>query len=328
MLHMRIIAPSQLADRVLAMLADHPSVTNLVRLAGAARKPHGDVLLCDVAREDASVILAELRRLRVDEVGSIAVEAIQVSLSAAADHAEEVAVGSPGDAVVWEEVETQTASSAELTLGLVLLMVLATVIAAAGILTDSVVLIIGAMVVGPEFGPLAGVCVAIIERRSDLALRSVQALLVGFPVAIAGAFVVVEGLRAAGLTPDTLERTQTMFISHPDAYTVLVALLAGLAGMLSLTTAKSGALIGVLISVTTIPAAANIAVAAAYRDWTELGGASLQLGLNLACIVLAGIATLAIQRFAFYRRVSRLLASRARRQRQLDRASRGAKPEP
>ena len=40
--------------------------------------------------------------------------------------------------------------------------------------------------------------------------------------------------------------------------------------MLSLSTAKSGALIGVLISVTTIPAAANIGVAAAYQDWDEL----------------------------------------------------------
>jgi hypothetical protein len=64
----------------------------------------------------------------------------------------------------------------------------------------------------------------------------------------------------------------------------------------SLTSAKSGALIGVLVSVVTIPAAANIGVAAAYADWEEFGGALGQLSINLPTIVLAGITTLYIQR--------------------------------
>jgi uncharacterized membrane protein len=86
---------------------------------------------------------------------------------------------------------------------------------------------------------------------------------------------------------------------------VLVALLAGAAGALSLSTSKSGALVGVLISVTTIPAAANVGVASAYRDWNEVGGAAGQLALNLVCIVTAVVATLSLQRW-FYRRRRRL----------------------
>ena len=68
--------------------------------------------------------------------------------------------------------------------------------------------------------------------------------------------------------------------------------------MLSLTSAKSGALIGVLISVTTIPAAANIGVAFALADWSEWRGAMAQLAVNLTAIVLAGVVTLSIQRRA------------------------------
>jgi hypothetical protein len=71
--------------------------------------------------------------------------------------------------------------------------------------------------------------------------------------------------------------------------------------MLSLSTAKSGALIGVLISVTTIPAAANIGVSAAYRDWDSFGGSVAQLGINLTSVLVAGTTVLAIQR-ALYRR--------------------------
>ena len=85
-------------------------------------------------------------------------------------------------------------------------------------------------------------------------------------------------------------------------YSFLIALLAGVAGMLSLSTSKSSALVGVLISVTTIPAAANVGVAAAYGDWSECRGALLQLAINLGTIVLAGIATLSVQRAAFVRR--------------------------
>ena len=72
--------------------------------------------------------------------------------------------------------------------------------------------------------------------------------------------------------------------------------------MLSLSTAKSGALIGVLISVTTIPAAANIGVAAAYQDWESWRGSIEQLAINLASIVAAGTAVLAAQRALYLRR--------------------------
>ena len=86
-----------------------------------------------------------------------------------------------------------------------------------------------------------------------------------------------------------------------------MAFVAGTAGILSLTNAKSGALIGVLISVTTIPAASNIGVAAAYGDWSEASGAAGQLAINLTSIVLAGVLTLFIQRrYYVARRVKHL----------------------
>jgi uncharacterized hydrophobic protein (TIGR00271 family) len=164
------------------------------------------------------------------------------------------------------------------------------------------------MVVGPEFGPLAALCVALVQRRAAMAARSAAALAVGFPLGIAVAFILVLILRAAGPAPDVLTaqgQAATFFISHPDVYSVLVALLAGVAGLLSLTTAKSGALLGVLISVTTIPAAANVGVAAAYADWQQARGALAQLALNVACIVIAGAMTLAAQRLGFRRRLRR-----------------------
>jgi uncharacterized hydrophobic protein (TIGR00271 family) len=306
--HLRLVVPEQQTDGVLAELGRSPAVIDLVRLPGASIKPPGDVVLCDVAREEVSVVVDQLTKLGVDTAGSISIEDVDTVISAEASRAAQAASGSPADAVVWEEVEAKTSESAELSISFVAFMVLATLIAAIGILTDSQILIIGAMVVGPEFGPLAGLCVALVQRRLELARRSAMALLVGFPVAIAVTFLVVLILRATGTAPDAIaaqDRPATFFIAHPDTYSVLVALLAGVAGLLSLTTAKSGALLGVLISVTTIPAAANVGVAAAYADWSEVRGALSQLVINLTCIVAGGVATLSVQRLGFARRLRR-----------------------
>jgi uncharacterized hydrophobic protein (TIGR00271 family) len=298
-IHLRIVAPEEVAHRALEVLDASPAVLNIVHLHGVARKPDGDVILCDVAREEASVIIGDLKELDIPRVGSIAVEEVDTAISDAAVEAEKAAPGLPSDAVVWEEVEQRTSENTELSVGFVLFMVLAMQIGAVGILLDQPILIVGAMVVGPEFGPLAGLSVAIVQRRPEFARRSLMALGVGFPIGIVMALAVTLFYKWTGLAPDdfsTATHNLTGFISNPDFFSFTVAFAAGIVGMLSLTNAKSGALIGVLISVTTIPAASNIGVAAAYDDWGQAGGAAAQLGINLTTIVLAGVLTLYVQR--------------------------------
>jgi uncharacterized hydrophobic protein (TIGR00271 family) len=174
-----------------------------------------------------------------------------------------------------------------------------------GIFQDSPILIVGAMVVGPEFGPLAGICVALVEGRRRLALRSLRALAVGFPVAILVTYGASQLLRISDVTAENFSPgsdSLARVIASPDFYAFFVAFCAGVAGMLSLTAAKSSVLIGVLISVTTIPAAANIAVSAAYSDWGDCRGSLAQLGLNLGTLLVAGTLTLAIQGRVLVRR--------------------------
>jgi uncharacterized hydrophobic protein (TIGR00271 family) len=298
MVHLRIVAPEDLAHQALELLCREDSVVNVVHLHHAARKPEGDVILCDVAREDASVIIGDLKELEIQVHGSIAVEEIDSAISDAFEKAEKAAPGLPSDAVVWEEVQSRTSEQTELSVSFVAFMVLAMQIAAVGLVLDQPILIVGAMVVGPEFGPLAGIAVAIVHLQGQLARRSLAALAVGFPVGVGLAMVSTLILAAAGPFPDSLpaERPLTEFVSSPDFLSFFVAVVAGAAGVLSLTSAKSGALIGVLISVTTIPAAANIGVAAAYGEWGDAGGAAGQLSLNLLGIVAAGVVTLFVQR--------------------------------
>src|SRR5215208_2382956 len=163
MYHLRIVAPPNRSPDVCELLETADSVVNVIFLEGAAKDPAGDVIMADVAREDASVIISDLKELGLEEDGSIALESIDTALSKRADEAEKAAKGAPSDAVIWEQVEFRTSEEATLSATYLAFISIATLIASVGLLLDSPILIVGAMVVGPEFGPIAGVCVGLVE---------------------------------------------------------------------------------------------------------------------------------------------------------------------
>ncbi|MFF4343307.1 DUF389 domain-containing protein [Kitasatospora sp. NPDC001540] len=303
MLQLRLIVPPDLRAQVLERLDARVGVAHLAVLPGGAVRPAGDLVLCDVAREAADELLGELRGLGLAERGAISVDQVGLTLSRAADRAEREAPGEGVDALVWEEVSEVVQEESTLSWVFLALLTVATMLAACGVVLDSAVLIVGAMAVGPEFGPLAGFCVAVVQRRARPALRSLLALAVGFAVAMALTVGFSLLMDALGLFSDAkfaAQRPNTSFIWQPDAMSFVVAFLAGIAGLLSLTSAKASALVGVAISVTTVPAAANAAVAVAYGEYAQGWGSAVQLALNLSGIVLAGVLTLLVQHSAWH----------------------------
>lgn len=304
MLHLRLIVPAHHTDEVLRLLESTVGVTHLVVLSGAARDPQGDVVMCDVAREAGDGLLARLRAMELDRTGSIAIENIDLSLSHRADRAEDEAPGEGADAVLWESLADATHEESTLSATYLAFLTVATMIAACGVVLDNAILIVGAMAVGPEFGPLAGICTALVRRAPRLAWRSLVALLVGFVVAMAvtvGFSLFMDAVGLFHIEDLDAARPNTHFIYRPDWFSFVVAVLAGIAGVLSLTSAKSGALVGVAISVTTVPAAANAAVALGYQEYGQAWHSMEQLLLNLAGIVLAGTLTLAAQKLLWAR---------------------------
>ncbi|MEU1424271.1 DUF389 domain-containing protein [Kitasatospora sp. NPDC086009] len=302
MLHLRLIVPHDLRKAVLDSLDGFVGVTHVVVLPDAAVRPAGDVVLCDVARESADEVLGALRETGLSERGAISAEEVALTLSAAADEAERLAPGEGADALVWEAVSEITHEESTLTAVYLAFLTVATMLAACGAVLDSAILVVGAMAVGPEFGPLAGFCVALVQRRARPALRSLNALVAGFAVAMALTVLFSLLMDALGLFSQAAfdgARPNTSFIWQPDATSFVVALLAGVAGLLSLTSAKAGMLVGVAISVTTVPAAANAAVALGYGDLNQFWGSSWQLLVNMLGIVVAGVLTLLVQQGAW-----------------------------
>ncbi|MFJ8143714.1 DUF389 domain-containing protein [Streptomyces sp. NPDC096048] len=297
--HLRLITPADRTDAVVHLIDRTVGTAHLVVIPGCARDPEGDIVMCDVAREAGDELISRLRALGIDSCGAIIAGNLDLSLSERADKAERDAPGEPADAVLWEQLEEATHEESTLSVTYVAFITLATMIAACGVVLDNAILIVGAMAVGPEFGPLAGICTAIVQRAPRLALRSAIALLVGFAAAMsvtAGFSLFMDAVDLFSEAQLEAERPNTEFIYAPDWFSFVVAILAGTAGTLSLTSAKSGALVGVAISVTTVPAAANAAVALVYDDTHQAWRSTEQLLLNLFAIILAGTLTLLVQK--------------------------------
>lgn len=311
MLHLRISAPARLSDAVVEVLSDDPAVSSLGAVRGGSIHPPGDLIYADVAREAANDIIDRLRELGVHKEGSVHVERVGAWFSQGGFEAEQRAPGSSADSVVWADVTHRAYEDSELNWTYATFMILATLIAGIAIILDSQILVIGAMVLGPEFGAIAALGVALVRRRGALLTLAARTLVIGFAVAILSTTVAALFGRALGwvtLAHVTAPRPATAFIYAPDKWSFIVAVIAAAAGVLSLTSARVGGLSGVFISVTTVPAAGNVGIGLAFGAWDEVRGSSLQLLINLSGMALAGWATLAVQQEVW----SRVSAHRAR----------------
>jgi uncharacterized hydrophobic protein (TIGR00271 family) len=163
------------------------------------------------------------------------------------------------------------------------------------------------MVVGPEYGAIMSLAFGVTRHDSARVLGSAAALAAGFTLAVAAARLLALMIRGAGIEPRLYAlgiRPVSDLINTPNWFSFIVAALAGVVGVVSLTEARSSTLIGVFISVTTIPAASDVGVSLAFGSWSEAWGSALQLLLNVTVLAVVAIAGLPAQR-AIWRRVAR-----------------------
>jgi uncharacterized hydrophobic protein (TIGR00271 family) len=155
------------------------------------------------------------------------------------------------------------------------------------------------MVVGPEYGGMLNMAWGTTTRDWGRVRDGAVALVVGFAIAIVAALVLGLAVRALGDTPSAFTagiRPVSQLINTPNVFSFVVAVVAGIVGVVALTTSRTSTMIGVFISVTTIPAAADIGLSAAYGSWTEARGSFYQLLMNATVLTVVGIVVFVVQR--------------------------------
>jgi uncharacterized hydrophobic protein (TIGR00271 family) len=289
-LRLRLAVEEHRADIVTEALEGTGGVHRIVALS-PERAGTGVVLAADVMPVVADRVVALIREWEVEDADYLLTR-------------QDVVAPNPphgrlagGGEFAWIEVMGEARTHSRPLGRYLALMAVAAVLAAIGVITDNPILIVGAMAVSPDLLPICAACVGFVAGRRPLIRRALVTLLLGIALTWAVAAGLAWGLQATGILTGDFEVHDTALhgLAHIDYSTVLVALAAGVAAMLSFETRAASA-VGVAISVTTIPASALFGVSLGLGEVGVSWGASGVLAVNVALLLLSGTLTLAVQR--------------------------------
>jgi uncharacterized hydrophobic protein (TIGR00341 family) len=187
--------------------------------------------------------------------------------------------------VTREELLQDMEKGGRLTFDFVLLAFLSTIVAGIGLIQSDVAIIIGAMVIAPLLGPNLALAFGAALGDKDLILNAIKTNVVGLGFtllisALAGYFITEASVTES---EELLNRTNVSYAS------IALALAAGGAAVLSLTTGVSSALVGVMVAVALMPPAVALGLTVGNAQWEMAFGSGLLLATNVVCINLAAL---------------------------------------
>ena len=197
--------------------------------------------------------------------------------------------------IVSPETVERVAELSELTTSYMALMVTAGILSAVAMLTNSVPVLIGSMVIAPALSPLALISFAIVNRDAKMAIKGTISSGVGLGLAIAAALIITWILNVThAIPPETslIEKTLLEERVTPGLYSVITAIAAGIAGIIALTERKTDTLVGVVAALALVPAGAAAAIAFLSEDPHRGWGGLALLGINIVLIIASSVATL------------------------------------
>ena len=243
-------------------------------------------------------VLERLREAGIDEstytvivaaetVISRRFEALEDEYEEEADHA--------GNYISREELQAKADSLASGLRTYVLMTVISAVIATAGLLLDSPATVVGSMVIAPLIGPAMSAAIGTVVDDEEMFRRGVRMQVLGVVVAIGAATLFAFALRTLALVPPGIDPLALAEVSErlaPNVLVLVVAIGAGVAGIVSLMTGVSATLVGVMIAVALIPPAAAVGIGIAFQIPRLVVGAGVIVAVNVLSINLSALVML------------------------------------
>ncbi|RJX43643.1 TIGR00341 family protein [Halonotius aquaticus] len=270
-----------------------------------SRSDYSDIVYIPTDVDSVEGILDELRDVGVERDGYMIVSDVETIVSdrfeeqQADDEDDEETNGVAEDErISREELQTKARNLSRSTTNYIALTLISAIVATAGLLQDSAAVVVGSMVIAPLIGPAMASCVGTVVSDDALFWEGMRSQAIGLAVAVGSATLFAAGYRAV-LAPELelLLIQQVAERAHPGLLSLAIALGAGIAGALSLTSGADEALVGVMIAVALMPPAAAVGLGIAYVDPTLAVGAGVLVSVNLLSINVAGVTTIWVRRY-------------------------------
>ncbi|SFS47316.1 DUF389 domain-containing protein [Halostagnicola kamekurae] len=285
-----LLVPEGKRERTLTFLEDEDIDYVRIDERGSA----GELVEFPVPTEAVDRLLEHLREdIGIDEE-YIVISSIETARTPRIDDLEDRFVNGEeaDDSISRDEIRTRALNLTPSRVTYYTMTILSAIVATAGLLLDSPAIVVGSMVIAPQVSAALTGTVGLVINDRDMIVSGIRSLLLGLGVAVVGSFVVAWVIRVTGVVPSIVDIgaiTQIQQRASPGVLGLVVGAAAGAAGAFGLATAIPVSLVGVMIAVALIPAAATVGVGLAWGAASIALGAAVLVVVNAMSILLSGL---------------------------------------
>ena len=266
---------------------------------GASLDPPGDIVTIQASNDGVRAIFKVLERLEVTDGGSISTSEPRSLLSPPHQNG----IDTETNETIWDEMASLLRQDTNFSGNFLMLMALAGAVAAAGLWTDTLHIVVGAMLIAPGFEPLLRIPFGMIGGPRELTIKGLAATGGGYVALLIGAaltYLILRWLDPAS-SPDLMTRHWARYWSQVTASSVFVALVGGATGAVVITTQRSTLTAGVMIALALVPTMALVGMASVYGDWQVAGHGFILWAANVAAVLVASTATFGLKQIFVHR---------------------------
>ncbi|WP_222918280.1 DUF389 domain-containing protein [Natrinema sp. SYSU A 869] len=265
-----------------------------VRTDENSNEDNGELVTFPIPTQAVDHVLTSLREVGIED-DFIVVSSIETARTPRIEKLEERYVNGreEDDSIAREEIRTRALNMMPGRVTYYAMTVLSALVATAGLLLDSPAIVVGSMVIAPQVSAALTSTVGLVLDDRTMVRDGLSSLAIGLGVAILSAFAFAWVVRFSGAVPSTIDITAIAQVQNrisPGLLAIVVGVCAGAAGAFGLATAIPVSLVGVMIAVALLPAAAAVGIGLAWGHATVTLGAFVLVAVNAASILLAGLA--------------------------------------
>lgn len=296
----KLSVPSGTADLVVEKISKLDGVVGLERRTGASVEPPGDVVEVVATNDGARRVLAQFESLGAVREST----AIATTPSAVVSGKHQKRIDSESNEGLWEEMALLMQSGTNVRFNYLAQMAIAGAAAAAGLWSDTLHIVIGAMLIAPAFEPLVRLPFGPIAGLRDESRIGLLSTVLGYAALAGGAFAALAILRGIdpAATDEIVARRWVGYWSTFSAPALLASLLGALAGGITVAGIQNVFTTGVMVLLALVPSMAIVGMAVAALDFDLAGHALVRWGADAALVVLASALVLGWKAKAVHRR--------------------------
>lgn len=301
----KVTVPEEETETIVTNLRKVKGLVGLSIQRGGSLEPPGDVVSVDVVNNALNPVMQLLDKHKIGQRSGTSVSTSEPTSIVSASYSEELTRDT--NESIWEEMETTAGNESNMTANMMTMMMLSGIISAIGILTNSIHVVIGGMIISPGFVPIARMALGIITKSGAFrrglydTLKGYLPLMVGAALTML-AYNLLTELGIKGKQSYLEAGELTSYWTTVTISSVAVSMAAGIAGGFLIATNRSVLTGGVMIALALIPTAALTAMALVTGEYSLGLKAFLRWIIDVGLVLAMSYCVFAWKRKKVYKR--------------------------